>query len=79
MSTVAKTDGNNEPVLDVHDVDELLAVKNWAMQSPDWRLLNLLIDMLNEEQLQYKCSNKKSVFVNFSLMMRLALTNPEIK
>ena len=31
VSTVSKVDGNQEPELDIHEVDELLAVKNWAM------------------------------------------------
>lgn len=36
---------------EVHEVDSLLAIKNWAMQSPDWKLLNVFIELMNVEQL----------------------------
>lgn len=36
---------------EIHEVDKLLAVKNWAMQSPDWKLFNVLCEKLNEKQL----------------------------
>ena len=44
------------------EVDDLLAIKNWSMQAPDWKLLNVFFEMLNENQLQYKCKNYKTVF-----------------
>lgn len=34
---------------EVLEVDALLAIKNWAMQSSDWKLFNVLIEMLNEK------------------------------
>jgi len=36
---------------EIHEVDKLLAVKNWAMQSPDWKLFNVFCEKLNEKQL----------------------------
>lgn len=66
---------NEEPIEGI-EVDHLLTVKNWAHQTPDWRLLNVLFDILSEEQLQYTCSNGNSVFKNMTTFLRLALTNP---
>jgi hypothetical protein len=34
---------------EIHEVDSLLAIKNWAMQSPDWKLLNVLIELMGVE------------------------------
>ena len=36
---------------EIHEVDKLLAVKNWAMQSPDWKLFNVIFESMNEKQL----------------------------
>ena len=36
-------------------------------------MLNVLFEMLNEEQFQYKCVNGKSVFANIALLLRLGL------
>lgn len=34
---------------EIHEVDKLLAVKNWAMQSPDWKLFNVFCEKLSEK------------------------------
>ena len=34
---------------EIHEVDKLLAVKNWAMQSPDWKLFNVLCEKMSEK------------------------------
>ena len=39
-----------EPIVpELQEIDSLLAIKNWAMQSPDWKLLNVLFEMLSAE------------------------------
>lgn len=69
-----------EPVIEqepeIQEVDSLLAIKNWAMQSPDWKLLNVLIELMNKEQLQYECKNDKTVFDMIASLLRLGLTKP---
>lgn len=59
---------------EVYDIDILLEVKNWAMQSPKWRLLNVLIHTLNSEQFTYKCANGRTILDHISMLLRLALT-----
>jgi hypothetical protein len=49
------------------------------MQSPDWKLFNVLFEMLNEKQLQYKCDNNKTVFDIIASLLRLGLTKPYSK
>jgi len=34
--------------------------------------------MLSEEQFQYKCDNKKTIFENLSLILKLALTKSDL-
>lgn len=60
---------------EVREVDHLLEVKAWAMQSPGWKMLNVLFETFSDEQLQYTCKNGKSVFENMALLLKLALTN----
>jgi len=60
---------------EVREVDQLLEVKAWAMQSPGWKMLNVLFETFSDEQLQYTCKNGKSVFENMALLLKLALTN----
>ena len=74
---VATTDQvHEEEVVEQHfEADKMRDVKSWAMQSPDWKMLNVLIENLDSTQLQYKCENGKSIFANISLLLRLALTN----
>jgi hypothetical protein len=52
-------------------------VKNWAMQSPDWKLLNVLFDVLNEKQLQYECAGGKKVFDILTSLLKLGLTKEQ--
>lgn len=59
------------------EVDTLLAIKNWAMQSPDWKFFNVLFEMLNEKQLQYKCDNGKTIFDMVASLLKLGLTKPQ--
>ena len=47
------------------------------MQSPDWKFFNALFEIINEDQLQYKCKNGKTIFENFAKIITLALTNSE--
>lgn len=69
-----------EPVIEVEpeiqEVDSLLAIKNWAMQSPDWKFLNVLIELMSVEQLQYKCDNDKTCFDVIASLLKLGLTKP---
>lgn len=58
-------------------IDQLLSVKNWTMQSHEWKLFNAIFEMLTEEQFQYKCPNNKTIFENFSLLLKLALTKSD--
>ena len=60
---------------EVREVDHLLEVKAWAMQSPGWKMLNVLFETVSDEQLQYTCKNGKSVFENMALLLKLALIN----
>jgi hypothetical protein len=64
------------PENEVLEVDSLLAVKNWAMQSADWKLLNVLFELLSVEQLQYRCDNNKTVFDVIANLLQLGLTKP---
>lgn len=69
-----------EPVEEIEpeitEVDSLLALKNWAMQSSDWKLLNVLIELLSVKQLQYKCDNGKTCFDVIASLLKLGLTKP---
>lgn len=56
--------------------DEILAVQHWAMQTTDWKLLNVLIELVDEKQLQYKCKNGDTVFEVFAQLLQLALWKP---
>jgi hypothetical protein len=47
------------------------------MQSPDWKLLNVLLDLLNEKQLQYKCKGGKRVFEILTALLKLGLTKEQ--
>ena len=58
-------------------VDQLLSVKNWTMQSHDWKLFNAIFELLNEDQLLYKCPNGKTIFQNFAVLLKLALTKSD--
>ena len=60
---------------EVREVDHLLEVKAWAMQSPGWKMLNVIFETVSHDQLQYTCKNGKSVFENMALLLKLALTN----
>jgi hypothetical protein len=55
------------------EVDVLLGIKSWTMQSATWRMLNVLLHHLSERQLEYKCGNGNTVFHNFMLLLRLGL------
>lgn len=57
-------------------IDKLLEVKNWSMQTRSWRFLNVLFDHLNVQQMNYKCKNSKTVFENLCKLLRLGLMNP---
>ena len=46
------------------------------MQSPDWKLLNVLIEIATAKQLQYICQNGESILVNLSRILRIALWKP---
>ena len=56
--------------------DEILAVQHWAMQTADWKLLNVLIELVDQEQLQYKCKNGDTIFEVFAHLLQLALWKP---
>jgi len=56
--------------------DEILAVQHWAMQTPDWKLLNVLIELVDDKQLQYTCKNGDSIFEVFANVLQLALWKP---
>lgn len=62
---------------EILSIDKLQAVKNWTMQSPDWKFFNALFEIITEDQLQYKCKNGKTIFENFAKIITLALTNSE--
>jgi len=47
------------------------------MQSHDWKYFNAIFESLNEEQLQYKCKNGKTIFENFAQILKLALTKAD--
>jgi hypothetical protein len=72
---VNQDDVAQEVVEEIYDIDCLLEVKNWAMQSTKWRLLVVFIHTLTIDQFSYKCSNGKTIIEHLALMMRLALTN----
>lgn len=44
---IDKPDG--EEVEQEHEVDHLLSVKNWTMQSHDWKFFNAIFEMLTED------------------------------
>jgi len=44
------------------------------MQSHDWRLFNVLVDMASPEQLKYVCSNGEMLIMNIITIMKLALS-----
>jgi len=44
---IAQVEGSNEKII----VDKITAVQNWAMQSPDWKLLNVLFEIVDVQQL----------------------------
>ena len=80
---VALTNQDQEPATEgtiaeaeVEHFDEILAVQHWAMQSPDWKLLNVLLELVNDRQLQYKCKNGDSIFEVFANVVQLALWKP---
>ena len=50
-------------------------VQNWAMQNAKWRLFNLLIELLTPDQMEYSCSNGRTIFENIALLLRLSLMN----
>lgn len=56
--------------------DEILAVQHWAMQTPDWKLLNVLIELVDDTQLQYTCKNGDSILEVFANVIQLALWKP---
>lgn len=33
-----------------HEVDPLLSIKNWTMQSHEWKFFNAIFEMLSKEQ-----------------------------
>lgn len=70
--TVAVTEAEAEP----EQFDEILAVQHWAMQTPDWKLLNVLIELVDDKQLQYTCKNGDSIFEVFANVIQLALWKP---
>ena len=55
------------------EVDVLLGVRSWTMQSATWRMLNVLLQRLSGKQLEYKCANGNTVYHNFMLLLRLGL------
>ena len=59
---------------EIHEVDKLLAVKNWAMQSPDWKLFNVFCEKLNEKQLQYECKGGRTIFSIITSLLKLGMT-----
>ena len=82
---VALTNQEQEPATEgtvavaeaeVEHFDEILAVQYWAMQSPDWKLLNVLLELVNDQQLQYKCKNGDSILEVFANVVQLALWKP---
>ena len=46
------------------------------MQSPKWRLLNVLADLATDKQLQSQCSNGQTVIQVFANIIELALWKP---
>lgn len=49
------------------------------MQSTDWKLLNVLFDLLNDKQLQYECKGGKTVFEILTSLLKLGLTKENRK
>lgn len=56
--------------------DEILAVQHWAMQTTEWKLLNVLIELVDDKQLQYTCKNGDTIFEVFAHVIQLALWRP---
>lgn len=56
--------------------DEILAVQHWAMQTTGWKVLNVLIELVDDKQLQYMCKNGDSMFEVFANVIQLALWKP---
>lgn len=61
---------------ELEQFDEILAVQHWAMQTTDWKLLNVLIELVDDKQLQYMCKNGDTIFEVFASVIQLALWRP---
>lgn len=76
QEVAATEDDDAAAEAEVEHFDEILAVQHWAMQSPDWKLLNVLVELVNDQQLQYSCKNGDSIFEVFASVVQLALWKP---
>ena len=62
-----------EPVLVDPISARLNSVRNWTMQSPDWKLFNVLFELTEKEQLQEVCKNGMTLMEVFMAVVKLAL------
>lgn len=66
-----------EEVFEVGELDQADSIQRWAMQSPDWKLLNVIFDTLSKEQL-HLCTDetKLTIFEDIAIIIELALQRP---
>lgn len=56
-------------------MDAMTSIQNWAMQSPNWKLLNVLFELFSAEQLQ-KSDDESAIFDDMCDILKMALVRP---
>lgn len=56
-------------------MDAMTSIQNWAMQSPNWKLLNVLFELFSAEQLQRQ-TDESVIFEDICDILKMALVRP---
>lgn len=74
-TTLVSTEQTVEEKKEAEFLDQMFSVQSWAMQSQQWRMLNVFFDLFTPEQLQKKI-NESSIVYDFCDLLELALWRP---
>lgn len=73
MATVDH-DFKNEIAKNVELMDAMSSIQNWAMQTPNWKLLNVLFELMSSDQLGEL--DGTSIFDDICVILKMALMRP---